>query len=124
MNFERQGKSILKVVPPPTNAGDVRARRFVFEQDVMEVTKLFERIFHKETNEKLWRWKYLPPWTDEAYSWVASMDGQIAGRTQVDSDGVQVDLQVVDDYLVVYANSGKLAVYNLIEKPSGFFSWF
>ncbi len=83
MNIERQVKSKPNVVSPPANAGDVRARRFVFELDVMEVTKLFERIFRKETNEKLWQWKYLPPWTDEVYSWVASMDGQIVGHIGV-----------------------------------------
>ncbi len=80
MNIEKQGKAKPNKLSLAGGAGDARGRRFVSEQDVMEVTKLFERLFHKETNKVLWKWKYLPPWTDEAYSWVASMDGQIAGH--------------------------------------------
>ncbi|MEE8057328.1 MAG: outer membrane protein assembly factor BamB [Pseudomonadales bacterium] len=51
---------------------------------------------------------------------LSQVDGRIAARTKVDSDGLQVDLQTVDDMLIVYANSGKLVAYRLEEKSRGF----
>jgi outer membrane protein assembly factor BamB len=51
---------------------------------------------------------------------LSQVDGHIAARTRVDSDGVQVDLQVAGDQLLVYGNSGKLAAYKLVEKSKGF----
>jgi outer membrane protein assembly factor BamB len=52
---------------------------------------------------------------------LSQVDGHMSARTQVDSDGLQADLQTVDDMLVVYSNSGKLAAYRLEEKSRGFF---
>ena len=52
---------------------------------------------------------------------LSQVDGHIAARTKVHSDGIQVDLQTVDDMLLVYSNSGKLVTYKLEEKSSGWF---
>lgn len=52
---------------------------------------------------------------------LSQVDGRIVARTKVDSDGIQVDLQVVDDMLLVYSNSGRLVTYKLEEKSSGWF---
>jgi outer membrane protein assembly factor BamB len=52
---------------------------------------------------------------------LSQVDGHIAARTRVDSDGVQTDLQVVGDLLFAYGNSGKLSAYRLVEKSKGFF---
>ncbi|MCP3907306.1 MAG: outer membrane protein assembly factor BamB [Oceanicoccus sp.] len=52
---------------------------------------------------------------------LSQVDGRIAARTKVDSDGIQVDLQTVDDMLLVYSNGGKLVMYKLEEKSSGWF---
>lgn len=49
-------------------------------------------------------------------------DGRMAARTRVDSDGVQADIQSVDDMVIVYGNSGKLVAYRLQEK-SGLFGF-
>lgn len=46
---------------------------------------------------------------------LSQVDGHIAARTRVDSDGLQVDLQVLGDMLLVYSNSGKLVAYRLVE---------
>lgn len=51
---------------------------------------------------------------------LSQVDGHIAGRTKVDSDGVYVDLQVVGDLLITYGNSGKLVAHRLEEVSSGF----
>ncbi len=52
---------------------------------------------------------------------LSQVDGHISARTKVDSDGLQIDLQTVDDMLIVYSNGGKLAAYRLEEKSRGFF---
>ena len=52
---------------------------------------------------------------------LSQVDGHIAARTKVDSDGLQVDLQTVDNQLIVYSNGGKLAAYRLEEKSRGLF---
>ena len=51
---------------------------------------------------------------------LSQVDGHIAARTQVDSDGIQVDLQAAGELLIVYTNDGKLAAYRLEEKSRGF----
>ncbi len=51
---------------------------------------------------------------------LSQVDGQIAARTRVDSDGIQADLQTVGDKLVVYGNSGKLAIYQLQDESGRF----
>lgn len=48
------------------------------------------------------------------------LDGLPAARTQVDSDGIRVDMIPYQDGFITYTNSGKLAYYTLSEK-SGFF---
>lgn len=40
-------------------------------------------------------------------------DGSIAGRLEVDGKGISTKLQVVDDVLYVYGNSGELSAYTL-----------
>lgn len=52
---------------------------------------------------------------------LSQVDGHLAARTKVDSDGIQVDLQTIDDGLLVYSNGGKLVLYELAEKSKGFF---
>lgn len=52
---------------------------------------------------------------------LSQVDGHLAARTRVDSDGIQVDLQAIDDTLLVYSNGGKLVLYKLTEKSKGFF---
>ncbi|MGK0500785.1 MAG: outer membrane protein assembly factor BamB [Oceanicoccus sp.] len=52
---------------------------------------------------------------------LSQVDGHMAARTRVDSDGIQIDLQTVGDMLLVYSNGGKLATYKLEEKSSGWF---
>ena len=52
---------------------------------------------------------------------LSQVDGRIAARTKVDSDGLQIDLQTVGDMLIVYSNGGRLAAYRLEEKSRGFF---
>lgn len=54
---------------------------------------------------------------------LSQVDGQLAARTRVDSDGVQADVQSVDDLLIVYGNSGKLVAFQLREK-AGLFGVF
>lgn len=51
---------------------------------------------------------------------LSQVDGHMAARTRVDSDGLQVDIQAVNDSLLVYSNDGSLVSYRLEEK-SGFF---
>lgn len=51
---------------------------------------------------------------------LSQVDGHLAARTRVDSDGLHVDMQSVGDVLIVYSNGGKLAAYRLTER-SGFF---
>jgi outer membrane protein assembly factor BamB len=51
---------------------------------------------------------------------LSQVDGHIAARTKLGSDGIQADLQAVNDMLIVYGNNGKLAAYRLLEKPAGF----
>ncbi len=52
---------------------------------------------------------------------LSQVDGHMAARTRVDSDGLQTDLQTIGDMLLVYGNSGKLVAYRLKEKSSGWF---
>ncbi|MBN4055533.1 outer membrane protein assembly factor BamB [bacterium AH-315-K03] len=52
---------------------------------------------------------------------LSQVDGHIAARTQVDDDGMNADLIAIDDLLLVYGNSGKLAAYKLEEKSKGWF---
>ncbi|WP_101756829.1 outer membrane protein assembly factor BamB [Oceanicoccus sp. KOV_DT_Chl] len=52
---------------------------------------------------------------------LSQVDGHMAARTKVDSDGLQIDLQQVGDLLLVYGNSGKLVAYKLEEKAKGWF---
>lgn len=52
----------------------------------------------------------------------SQVDGHLAARTRVDSDGVQADVQSADDMVIVYGNSGKLVAYRLEEK-SGIFGF-
>lgn len=47
---------------------------------------------------------------------LSQVDGHVSARTRVDSDGIQADVQSVDDMLIVYGNSGKLVAYTLQEK--------
>lgn len=53
---------------------------------------------------------------------LSQVDGHMAARTKLDSDGIHADLQVAGDLLIAYGNSGKLAAYRLQEKSKGFFS--
>lgn len=53
---------------------------------------------------------------------LSQVDGHVAARTKLDSDGIQSRMVVKDNTLFVYSNSGKLAVYQLVDKRSGFFS--
>ena len=47
---------------------------------------------------------------------LSQVDGSLVGRTRVDGAGVRVPMRVVDELLVVYANDGKLAAYDLQAK--------
>lgn len=47
---------------------------------------------------------------------LSQVDGHLAARTRVDSDGIQVDLQTIDDMVLVYSNGGKLVTYKLQEE--------
>ena len=49
---------------------------------------------------------------------LSQVDGHMAARTRVDSDGLRVDVQAVGDLLLVYSNDGLLAAYRLEEKSS------
>ena len=51
---------------------------------------------------------------------LSQVDGHIAARTRVDSDGLRVDVQASGDTLIVYSNDGELAAYQLVEKKSWF----
>jgi outer membrane protein assembly factor BamB len=53
---------------------------------------------------------------------LSQVDGSMAARTRVDSDGVRADMVVANGMLIVFGNSGKVVAYKLEEKSSGFFS--
>lgn len=53
---------------------------------------------------------------------LSQVDGTMAARTHVDSDGLQASLLVNDNIIYVYGNSGTLVAYQLNDKRSGFFS--
>lgn len=52
---------------------------------------------------------------------MSQVDGHIAARTKVDSDGLQVDLQTYNDMIIVYSNDGRLEAYTLDEPTRGWF---
>lgn len=54
---------------------------------------------------------------------LSQVDGHMAARTRVDSDGIRSDVQAVGDIVIVYGNSGKLAAYRLVER-AGLFNLF
>jgi len=87
----------------------LEGRRFVLERDVNDVLHLYEQVFGKAANQELWEWKYLPPWTKQAYAWIGVADGQVIGhmgavplRGQVDGKEVLFfqfgDIMVNPDY--------------------------
>lgn len=53
---------------------------------------------------------------------LSQVDGTIAARTRVDSDGIQARMLVSNDIIYVYGNSGTLVAYQLNDKRSSFFS--
>lgn len=54
---------------------------------------------------------------------MSQLDGHIAARIKVDSDGLQTSMQVHNDTLYVFSNDGSLSAYTLLDKPRGFFSF-
>ena len=44
---------------------------------------------------------------------ISQIDGQIVGRTRVDSDGVRANLLAAGGRLIAYGNSGRLSAYSL-----------
>jgi len=54
-------------------------RPFDPSTDQAGVLALCEEVFGLTATPGMWRWKYVPPWTERFYCWVAVVDGRVVG---------------------------------------------
>lgn len=47
--------------------------------DGMDLVQLFEDVFGATVTPHMWQWKYVPPWTERYYCWVARIDDRTIG---------------------------------------------
>lgn len=63
----------------PTDRVGFRMRPFCPETDLEIFLHLFKVVFDFEGTPEMWRWKYLPPWTDRLQAWVVLDEDRVVG---------------------------------------------
>src|SRR5215475_14148559 len=48
-------------------------------RDYVDLIGLFDLVFGGTVTPYMWAWKYLPPWAQRHYCWVAESDGKVIG---------------------------------------------
>jgi hypothetical protein len=49
------------------------------DTDIQDFLRLYDIVFGIEGTPEMWRWKYLPPWTDHPWAWAVFESDQLVG---------------------------------------------